>query len=147
MEAVRWHMVKRLRDQYICATYDKGPAGGNIHSRTPLLVKSKTSGGSEIDISPSAGPWSYMASVYWFSSPIPHMLPYNRHPWMSSSTKSTCPTCSQVESHPITVVSPCCQTFTLFIHDQPPSATFTSNHLPPHHSTVCFGYHHLPTHP
>jgi hypothetical protein len=78
-----------------------------------------------------------------------HLMPSDslHHSGMSSSTKSTCPTCSRVESHPITAVSPCCQAFTLSIHDQPPSATFTSNHMPPRHSSVCFGHRHLPSHP
>jgi hypothetical protein len=78
-----------------------------------------------------------------------HLMPPDslHHSGMSSSTKSTCPTCSRVESHPITAVSPCCQAFTLSIHDQPPSATFTSNHMPPRHSSVCFGHRHLPPHP
>jgi hypothetical protein len=78
-----------------------------------------------------------------------HLMPSDslHHSGMSSSTKSTCPTCSQVESHPITTVSPYCQAFTLSIHDQPPSVTFTSNHLPPRHSSICFGHRHLPPHP
>jgi len=70
-----------------------------------------------------------------------------RHSWTSFSTKSTCPTYSwgRVPSHNS------CQTLLSvpnpFTHEQPPLATFTSNHQPPRQSSVCFSHRHLPFHP
>jgi hypothetical protein len=69
------------------------------------------------------------------------------HSGTSSSTDATCSACSRVVSHPITAVSPCCQSLTPFTHEQPLIATFTTNPWPPRHPSVCFGHRHLPPHP
>jgi hypothetical protein len=89
-----------------------------------LLIKG---GGSEMDI-PFGGPL-FIGGINLLVPKYFHHMPSDslHHSRTSSSTDATCSACSQVMSHPITVVSPCCQSFSLFTHDRPPIATFTSN--------------------
>jgi hypothetical protein len=98
--------------------------------RTPPGVFLLTEGGVRNRYFSSVGPWSYVVSAYWSSSPIPHILSdssitHGRHPPLSPPV----PLVPGVVSHPITVVNPCCQSFTLSTHDQPLMATFISHHL------------------
>jgi hypothetical protein len=97
---------------------------------TPPGVLPLTKGGVLNGFFPLAGPRSYVASACWSSSHIPHMLSdgpvtHGCHPPLSPLV----PLVPGVVSHPITAVSPCCQSFTLSTHDQPFMVTFTSHHL------------------
>jgi hypothetical protein len=98
--------------------------------RTPPGVLLLTEGGVQNRYFSSAGPWSYVVTAYWSSSPIPHMLSDGsdtdgRHPPLSPLV----PLVPGVVSHPITAVSPCCQSFTLSTHENPLMVTFVSHHL------------------